>query len=73
MTLELKNLTDDLKLPRGRRLLTVCLSIKDGERRGGLPFLLLLGVMGMLLLLVLVVVEEPVGVGVMSASVGVGR
>jgi hypothetical protein len=59
--------------------------MKDGERRGLLlcaaPLLLLLleedtGVMGMLLLLlvvVVVVVEEPVGVGVMSASVGVGR
>jgi hypothetical protein len=77
-------LTEDLKLPTGRRLLTVCLSMKDGERRGLLlcaaPLLLLLleedtGVMGMLLLLlvVVVVVEEPVGVGVMSASVGVGR
>jgi len=69
-------LTEDLKLPTGRRLLTVCLSMKDGERRG-LPLLLLpeedTGVMGMPLLLV-VVEEEPVGVRVMSAaSVGVGR
>jgi len=69
-------LTEDLKLPTGRRLLTVCLSMKDGERRG-LPLLLLpeedTGVMGMPLLLV-VVEEEPVWVRVMSAaSVGVGR
>lgn len=60
-----------LKLPTGRRLFTVCLSMKDGER----SFCVLLedetGVMGMLPPL-LVVEDEAVGVGVMSASAGAG-
>lgn len=82
--LELKNfdkdasypLTEDLKLPTGRRLFTVCLSMKDGER----SFCALLeveetGVMGMLPAAapLLVVEDEPVGVGVMSVGVSVRR
>jgi hypothetical protein len=67
---------DDLKLPAGSRLFTVCLSMKDGERRGGLPGLLLLleeetGVLGMLLLVCCPLLVEG-GVMLMPACVGVG-
>lgn len=60
-------LADDLKLPTGKRLLTVCLSINDGERcgLGGIVLLLLEEEPGLFL------VFEPSGVGVRSASVGV--
>lgn len=72
--------TDDLKLPVGRRLFTVCRSMKDGERSGfcaaaaaPAPAATLeeevveeeTGVTGIPPLLVL---QEPVGVGAMSPS-----
>jgi len=66
---------DDLKLPAGSRLFTVCLSMKDGERRGGLLGLLELeeetGVLGMLLLVCCPILVEG-GVMLMPACVGVG-
>jgi hypothetical protein len=70
---------DDLKLPAGRRLFTVCLSMKDGDRRGGLLGLLELeedtGVVAMLLLVCCcpLLVEGGVVMMLMPPCVGVGR
>ena len=64
---------DDLKLPAGSRLFTVCLSMKDGDRRGGLLLLLEeeMGVLGILLLVCCPLLMEG-GVMLMPACVGVG-
>ena len=64
---------DDLKLPAGSRLFTVCLSMKDGDRRGGLLLLLEeeTGVLGILLLVCCPLLMEG-GVMLMPACVGVG-
>lgn len=65
-------MTDDLKLPTGKRLLTVCLSMKDDDRCGfGATLVLLLehepaGVLSLVLKI------EVVGVGVISAAACVG-
>lgn len=59
-------MTDDLKLPTGKRLLTVCLSMKDDDRCG---FLLEHEPAGVLALVLKI---EVVGVGVISAAACVG-
>jgi hypothetical protein len=66
---------DDLKLPNGSRLFTVCLSMKDGERRGGLLLGLLeleegAGVLRMLLLVCCPLLVEG-GVMLVPACVAV--
>ena len=77
MALNSLETADDLKLPAGSRLFTVCLSMKDGERRGGLLGLLLeleeeTGVLGMLLPVWCPLLLEG-GVMLMPPCVGVGR